>query len=135
MQKMILNRRFVGLAVVTMTLAMNRGVLAQPGGFGGPPGGPPPGEMVRVTPVLAALDADQNGEISLAEIDAGAAALRKLDKNDDKKLSGDELAPSFGGRSEPGPQGRRGGPDERGPDERDRFGGPGGGGPGGGPGR
>ena len=47
-------------------------------------------------PVLAALDADGNNEISAAEIAAASAALKTLDKNKDGKLTGDELRPRFG---------------------------------------
>jgi hypothetical protein len=64
--------------------------------------------MMQFLPVLAALDADKNGEISAEEIDNAAAALKKLDKNGDGKLTEEELRPNFpGGRG--GPGGRPGG--------------------------
>jgi hypothetical protein len=44
-------------------------------------------------PVLAALDADHDGEISAWEIDRAAAALKKLDRNRDGYLTADELLP------------------------------------------
>jgi EF hand len=44
-------------------------------------------------PVLAALDADHDGEISSWEIDHAAAALKKLDRNHDGYLTADELIP------------------------------------------
>ena len=44
-------------------------------------------------PVLAALDADRDGEISAWEIDHAAAALKRLDRNHDGYLTGDELVP------------------------------------------
>ncbi len=44
-------------------------------------------------PVLAALDADHDGEISAWEIDHAAAALKKLDRNQDGYLTADELVP------------------------------------------
>lgn len=44
-------------------------------------------------PVLAALDADHDGEISAWEIDRAAAALKKLDRNHDGYLTADELLP------------------------------------------
>ena len=44
-------------------------------------------------PVLAALDADHDGEISGWEIDHAAAALEKLDRNHDGYLTADELIP------------------------------------------
>lgn len=81
-----------------------------PGGPGGFRGGPPPGEMMRMMPVLAALDANQDGKISKDEIDNAAVALRKLDKNEDGSLTEEELRPDFRGRGGPpgGPDGRRG---------------------------
>lgn len=53
------------------------------------------GGMTRALPILTALDADGNREISDTEIMDSAAALRKLDKNKDGKLTPDELRPSF----------------------------------------
>ena len=53
------------------------------------------GGMIQNLPILIALDADGNGEISDTEIMHSAAALRKLDKNKDGKLTPDELRPSF----------------------------------------
>ena len=44
-------------------------------------------------PVLAALDADHDGEISAWEIDHAAASLKKLDRNHDGYLTSDELIP------------------------------------------
>ncbi len=44
-------------------------------------------------PVLAALDADHDGEISAWEIENAAASLRTLDLNHDGYLSADELIP------------------------------------------
>jgi Ca2+-binding EF-hand superfamily protein len=70
-------------------------------GFGGPgfgPGGP--GGLMRL-PIIAALDADQDGEISAKEIENAAAALKGLDKDRDGKLSLEELRP-------PMPDGPRG---------------------------
>ena len=52
---------------------------------------------MRVLPILTALDADGNGEISAEEIEDAVAALKKLDKNKDDKLTAEELRPSFGG--------------------------------------
>lgn len=85
-------------------------------GFGGPPGGdrggPPGGErgpgqrpnMMTFLPVLKALDADGNGEISSKEIENAAAALKSLDRNNDGKLTEEELRPNG-----PPPGGRPGG--------------------------
>ena len=76
------------------------------GGFPGRPAGRPggPGGFMRMFPLMAALDADGNGEISTEEIKAAPAALKKLDKNNDGKLTDAELLPSF-----PGVGGSRGG--------------------------
>jgi Ca2+-binding EF-hand superfamily protein len=55
-----------------------------------------PGNLMRSLPVMAALDTDGNAEISAAEIEGAVAALKKLDKNKDGKLTNDELRPRFG---------------------------------------
>ena len=44
-------------------------------------------------PVLAALDADHDGEISAWEMEHAAASLKKLDRNHDGYLTADELIP------------------------------------------
>ncbi|MGA3202556.1 MAG: hypothetical protein ABSF12_08685 [Bryobacteraceae bacterium] len=49
--------------------------------------------FMRVHPVLAALDTNQDGEISASEIRNAAAALRTLDRNGDGKLVEGELRP------------------------------------------
>lgn len=68
-----------------------------------------PGGMGRfgAPPVLAALDANGDGEVSAQEIDNAAVALRTLDKNKDGKLTREEL---FGMPRGFGPGGM-GGPD------------------------
>ena len=70
---------------------------------------------MRMLPVMQALDADQDGELSAKEIENAVAALKTLDKNKDGKLTEDELRPNFpeggrgfGGRG-PGGFGGRGG--------------------------
>src|SRR6185436_13839978 len=45
-------------------------------------------------PIFAALDANHDGEIDATEINNAPAALRKLDKNGDGKLTRDELRPA-----------------------------------------
>ncbi len=52
--------------------------------------------FMRIHPVLAALDANQDGEISASEIRNAAAALRTLDTNGDGKLVESELRPDGG---------------------------------------
>lgn len=63
---------------------------------------------MRFDRILAALNTDGDTVISAAELDNVVAALKKLDKNGDGKLTEDELRPNFeGGR---GPGGPGGGP-------------------------
>ena len=88
----------------------------------------PPG-MMRMLPVMVALDADADDTLSAEEIKAAPAALATLDADENGVLSPDELVPRFGGGPGGGPGGGRGA----------RPGGPGGGrggpGAGAGPGR
>lgn len=82
----------------------------RPGGFGGQRGG------MGMNPIIAALDANRDGELSKEEIANASKALAKLDKNTDGKLDATELRPQFGRRS--GDQerpGRPGGESARGP--------------------
>jgi Ca2+-binding EF-hand superfamily protein len=46
-----------------------------------------------------ALDADNDGEISAAEIANAPAALKTLDRNGDGQITNDEVMPQFGGRA------------------------------------
>ncbi|MGC1274288.1 MAG: hypothetical protein WBC44_11325 [Planctomycetaceae bacterium] len=55
-------------------------------------------------PVMRALDADENGELSAEEIGNAAKALKTLDKNGDGKLAGDEIRPQFGPGGPGGPR-------------------------------
>jgi hypothetical protein len=79
-----------------------KGMLAMPeyAGLPGPgqpegrPGGLP--SMAPAGPVLRALDADGNGEISASEIADAAKALAKLDRNGDGKLTREEIGPPPG---------------------------------------
>jgi hypothetical protein len=77
-----------------------------PRGRGGGPGGfpfPPP-------PVIAAIDSDNDGEISTRELENASAALKGLDKNSDGELAAAELRPDFGpGGGRGGRRGGRGG--------------------------
>ena len=58
-----------------------------PGGFG---------SLMRFLPVNAALDADESGEISDAEMKNASTVLQKLDRNNDGLLTDDEVSPQFG---------------------------------------
>ena len=53
-------------------------------------------------PLVAALDADKDGEISAGEIQRAPEALKALDRNEDGKLSGEELGPRLGRFRRPG---------------------------------
>jgi len=77
----------------------------QQGGRGGEGGRqrPPP-------PIMKALDADGDRVISAEEIAGASAALLKLDKNGDGKLTEDEIRPP----RPPRPDGEQGGQGERG---------------------
>jgi hypothetical protein len=95
-------------------------------GRGGPGGRP---DFIMMLPIMMALDANKDGEISKAEMENASAALQKLDKDKNGKLTEDELRPNFGRRGDdrrgPGEPGRRDG-DRRGPDEAGNRRGPGG---------
>jgi hypothetical protein len=70
----------------------------------GPRHGGPHGPGARGGhPIVRALDADKNGEISAAEIDRAPAALAALDKNGDSKVTVDELRPARPSRPEGAP--------------------------------
>jgi hypothetical protein len=57
------------------------------------PGGPPGKGHLPVPPLMAALDTDSDGELSETEIAKASTALKTLDKNNDGKLSAEELTP------------------------------------------
>ena len=78
-------------------------------------GGPPGGGQRPASPLMAALDANQDGVIDAKEIQNAVAALKKLDKNGDGQLTADELRPQRpagqgqgrqGGQRPPGGQGQ-----------------------------
>lgn len=95
-----------GLSLVAATLVMAQDGPPR-GQQGGPGGGPGGGQMPKM-PLVNALDADSDGEISAAEIANAAAALKKLDKNGDGKLTRDEfMGQRPGGPGGPGRQGNR----------------------------
>jgi hypothetical protein len=80
-------------------------------GQGGPPG--MNGHRLPPSPLMEALDANHDGVIDADEIANASAALKKLDKNGDGKLTQDELRPHRppgGGDGPgwgPGPDGQR----------------------------
>lgn len=77
----------------------------------------PPGQRMGMMPLMKALDADQDGTLSAAEIQNASAALAKLDKNSDGVLGPDELRPDFSQMAGAGAAGRPGvpgGPDRSG---------------------
>ncbi len=85
------------------------------------PGGPPgfgPGGMPMPMAVLRVLDGDNDGELSKEEIEGAAKSLAKLDKNEDGKLTRDELMPGFAGGGFPGGPPLPGRPGEGRPDQR-----------------
>jgi Ca2+-binding EF-hand superfamily protein len=84
-----------------LAMAQNAGGRPNPGQPEGRPGAGPGG------PVLRALDADGDGEISASEIADAAKALAKLDRNGDGKLTREEIGPPGGGdRPAARPEGR-----------------------------
>ncbi len=113
------------MKVILVMLAMTASALAvHAQDAGGPPDGdrPPrqggPGGMngrhMPPSPLMDALDANHDGVIDANEIANASAALKKLDKNGDGKLTPDELRPQRppnGG----GPPGGPPGPDSQQP--------------------
>jgi len=79
-----------------------------PGGGGGPRGSRSPQDMMAFFPIIKALDADGNGEISTAEMQGAAAALASLDANSDGVLDHTEVMPQRGERGGGGGRGGRG---------------------------
>ena len=95
--------------LITLALAAcSMMAQAQPEGGGPPPGGPdggpPPGGPQGMRrppdPLMIALDADKDGELSAEEIANATAALKALDKNADGKLTKEELRPARPPRGE-----------------------------------
>lgn len=98
------------LAVLAQPPGRGPGPDAPPSGRGGPGPQMPPGAFGPLRlPLMSALDANGDGELSAEEIAAASQALGKLDKNGDGKLGREEVFPPFAGR------GGAGGPPGRGP--------------------
>ena len=94
-------KRLILFKTVGVVFAVTFTLQAQPSRGGGRgPGG-------MIIPVMAVLDENKDGIISIAEIQNAEKALATLDKNGDGKIDGNELRPSFGGpRGFGGPGGR-----------------------------
>jgi len=125
---------FFVAAVMGLTAAAMAQPPGGPGGRreGGPgpggPGGRGPGFGPPPSPIIDALDANGDREISAQEIEQAAAALKKLDRNDDGKLTEDEFRggpPRPGDRGPQGPGGRGRPDDERAPGREGDRGAPG----------
>ncbi len=71
------------------------------------PGGPEMGGHRPPPPIIEALDANRDGVIDADEIANASAALKKLDKNGDGKLTQDELRPAPPDGGQGGPRGQR----------------------------
>jgi EF hand len=86
-----------------------------PGENGPPPGGPfgrgGPGRPGFRPPLMEVLDANHDGIIDADEIANASNALKKLDKNNDGKITPDEYRPP--GRGPAGPRGGGFGPGDR----------------------
>jgi Ca2+-binding EF-hand superfamily protein len=52
------------------------------------------GQLMKALPLVKALDADSDGELSTIEIENASKSLMKLDTNGDGKISADELKPN-----------------------------------------
>ncbi len=99
----------VKLAAFVLTFTVPALSMAQPPEGDRPEGRPPEGRQERPrdggpegrprfpNPVLEAIDADKNGELSAEEIANAATALKSLDKNSDGKLDMAETRPNFEG--------------------------------------
>lgn len=74
------------------------------GGKGGGRGGP---GGRAVDPVMLALDADSNRDLSATEIANAPASLAAIDANKDGQLTRDELRPLDSGSGQGGPRGRK----------------------------
>ncbi len=68
-----------------------------------------PADLERRPPPLALFDTDRDGVISAAEIAAASEVLRRLDRDKDGKLTGDELIPRRPRGGGEGSGGERGG--------------------------
>jgi len=108
----------IKLLVLSLALGATTPLIAQdgppPGREGGPGGNRGQGGQRQPPPIIGALDANQDGEIDATEIANASAALKKLDKNGDGKLTPDEfMGARPGGQGGPGGQGSQSGQGNR----------------------
>lgn len=129
-----MKKPMIATLAVALTVGLTLTSVAQPPERGrrGDGEGPPPGrgdragqmrERMGAHPLVVALDTDGDGELSADEIANAAAALKKLDRNEDGKIDRREM---LGGMRGPGGPGGPAGPGGPGAGRR-----PGGAGPGG----
>jgi Ca2+-binding EF-hand superfamily protein len=83
---------FAAVAVVAIP------VFAQPGR----------GSYIQFHPLLSALDSDHDGVIDAAELAKASAVLRSLDRNQDGRITPDEMSPMMGRGGRGGFEGRGG---------------------------
>jgi predicted O-methyltransferase YrrM len=91
------------LLVLTISTTLWTAAGQEPGRPGARGGGPP------ASPVVSALDLNNDGRVDAGELAKAAESLKKLDRNNDGQLSLEEMQPAFAGRGPgagPGPQGR-----------------------------
>ncbi len=97
--------------VLTISTTLWTATAQEPGRPGARAGGPP------ASPVVSALDLNNDGRVDADELARASALLKKLDLNNDGQLSPGELRPQFAGRGpgdrpplprrEPGSEGPR----------------------------
>lgn len=126
------NLRFPALLIAALFVstpliaqdAPKRGAGARPG-FPGRGEGIQPGQRMGMMPLMKALDTDQDGTISAAEIQNASRALAALDKNSDGSLTPEELRPDLsqmaGAAGQPGAPGRPGQPGAGGAPSREMM--------------
>ena len=132
---MMKNLKNALLVFATVAMTSTYLIAQPPGGRGGPPGGFPPDGPPPNHPVVEALDANGDHEISASEIENAIVVLKKLDANGDGKLTEADRPegagpqrggrpPRDGGEGPGGPGDQRGGRPPR--DDGEGLGGPGG---------
>jgi EF hand domain-containing protein len=97
----------IACCLLTGAISFAQDAPDRPRREGPPPGGAPgPGPGPRFAiPLMQALDANHDGVIDEKEIANASAALKSLDKNNDGKLTPEELRPPMGNRRPDGPRG------------------------------